>query len=248
MGKGVTIVGWILVGIILTVVSSGCVGGKGISGSGVMKTESREISGINRVSMMGSGQLVITQSQGDHESLRVEAEDNLLLFLRTAMDGDTLVLDVQPGVVFLPTQSIVYRLAVKEIEGLTLAGSGKIDVEKLVGGRLSIVLNGSGEIHLGDLYSTYLTVAIGGSGKCRIDQGITGGGSIEITGSGDLQAGNLAMTSTRIIISGSGSATVWTKENLGVQISGSGSVGYYGNPQLTWTLPRSGQVTKLGDK
>lgn len=246
MGKGVMIVGWILAGIILTVVSSGCVSGKGISGSGVMKTESREISGIKRVSIMGSGQLLITQ--GDRESLRVEAEDNLLTFLHTAMDGNTLVLEVQPGVVFLPTQPIVYRLTVKELEGLTLAGSGKIEVEKLVVGRLSIVLDGSGEIHLGDLYSSQLLVTIGGSGKCGIDQGITAGGSIEITGSGDLQAGNLAITSARIVISGSGSATVWVKYTLNVQISGSGSVGYYGSPQLTWTLPRSGQVTKLGDK
>jgi hypothetical protein len=45
-----------------------------------------------------------------------------------------------------------------------------------------------------------------------------------------------------------GSASVWVKENLAVNLSGVGSVEYYGEPQVTEKKTGLGSLKSLGKK
>jgi len=57
-------------------------------GSGKITTQSRDVSGFDQVSLGGSGELTITQ--GDKDSLTIEAEDNVMRRIETEVKGDTL--------------------------------------------------------------------------------------------------------------------------------------------------------------
>ncbi|HZD61139.1 MAG TPA: hypothetical protein VE439_11905, partial [Anaerolineae bacterium] len=65
----------ILIGLLLffaAIYLSSCAGFGGVTGSGNVTTESREVSGFNEISLSGRGNLII--EQGNEESLRIEAE------------------------------------------------------------------------------------------------------------------------------------------------------------------------------
>ncbi len=72
----------------LLLVSSGC---STVSGSGNVVTETRQVSGFNRIDLAGSGEVTI--QQGDAESLTIEADDNVLPRLTSEVSNSTLKLD-----------------------------------------------------------------------------------------------------------------------------------------------------------
>ena len=85
-------------------------------GSGKVVTETRQVSGFDRVALSGIGNLTITQ--GDKESLKIEAEDNILPRIETTVQNRTLIIryqnnDWQKNVV--PTKPINFYLTVKNI-------------------------------------------------------------------------------------------------------------------------------------
>lgn len=53
-------------------------GGKSVKGSGVIKTETRNVSGFNRISVAIPGKVDVVQ--GNTESVSVESDDNIVPF------------------------------------------------------------------------------------------------------------------------------------------------------------------------
>ena len=97
-----------------------------LRGSGDRITESRPVNGIDRVSLAGSGDVIL--SQGDRESLTVETDDNLMQHIVTKVDGGTLTLGTKPGVNISLTR-LRFTLTVQDLDGLNVSGSGKINVK-----------------------------------------------------------------------------------------------------------------------
>src|SRR5690242_12646963 len=67
-----------------SLLTAGCLSisdGHTVHGSGNVVTEARPVSGFDRVSVSGAGQLKVTQ--GDAESLTIETDDNLLPYIRS---------------------------------------------------------------------------------------------------------------------------------------------------------------------
>src|SRR5512135_3206588 len=127
----------------------GCVSfsGQVIHGSGRVAQESRPVSGIQSIDLQGSGDVILTQ--GDHEALTVEAEDNILPEIETRMDGSRLVLGFKHSAVARSidaTRPIRFLLTVKDVQGIVLAGSGNISTNSLKTTSLDLTISGSGNI------------------------------------------------------------------------------------------------------
>ncbi len=73
--KFLKVIGLLIIGNLLI---TAC-GLRTIQGSGDVITESRDVSGFDSVSLTGIGRVIITQ--GDKESLTIEADDNLLEYI-----------------------------------------------------------------------------------------------------------------------------------------------------------------------
>ncbi|MCH8294698.1 DUF2807 domain-containing protein [Candidatus Poribacteria bacterium] len=226
---------------------SGCngIGGR-IEGSGHVITETRGVSNFDRVSMGGSGELILTQ--GDNESLTVEAEDNIMEYVKTEVEGRTLVLGLDSGGRSISTKrSIRFTLMVKNLVGLDLAGSGRVDAGGIDTDRLDVDVSGSGTMEIDSLAAETLKVSISGSGRVELGTGEVQKQDIEMSGSGRFRADKLRSQEASIEISGSGSAVVWAQESLEVSISGSGDVEYYGRPRITQQVSGSGSIKSLGN-
>ena len=218
-----------------------------ISGSGNVVTQDRSVNGFKSISMASSGQLIITQ--GDQEGLTIEAEDNLMEYIRAEVILGTLTIDfaTERGRVIRPTRPIIYHVFVKDLDRVQVDGSGKIEATDLKTSQLVIEINGSADTQIGNLQADSFTYHMSGSGNGQIS-GQVGEQSIRIDGSGKYQAGDLESQTAQIQIGGSGEATVWAKDQLNVSIGGSGTVNYYGSPQISQNISGSGKLNSLGEK
>lgn len=219
----------------------------GVRGSGNVITETYQVSGFDRITLESFGEVTITQ--GDQESLEIEAEDNILALLDARVENGVLVLGTKPGAnigSINATRPVRFRVGMKDVSGLTISGSGKIASEAIQASSLDIVLSGSGELDLPSITADSVTATTSGSGSSKL-AGKTGDLRITLSGSGSYDAGDLESGTVNVTIPGSGSATVWATDALNVIISGSGSVSYYGSPQMTQDISGSGGVRSLGD-
>ncbi len=217
--------------------------GQRIHGSGEVISENREVHGFNAVNFSGSGDLSI--QQGNIESLTIEADDNLLPFIRSDVENGKLVIGFRRGISIWNSSRIRYTLMVKELNELDLSGSGKTHAGPLRSQDFKVVLSGSGEIRMDNLDAATLRAHISGSGKMEIPGKISRE-EIDISGSGRFYAPDLESQSADVSVSGSGDCTLRVFQNLSAHISGSGSVAYYGNPSVTRRISGSGHIRSLG--
>lgn len=242
---------WILPGILLlTAACSITFNGPSFSansvrGSGNVKTETRSVSNFDEVDLTGSGDLTI--QLGDQESLKIEAEDNLLPVLTSDVVGRRLDLGVKRGTSISPTRPIRYTLTVKSLKAVSLLGSGSITGSGFDTDSFSVSVLGSGDVNLDKVNFKTLDVRIAGSGNITMN-GTANSQTVNIPGSAEYRAGNLQSQSGNVTISGSGNATVWTSDTLDIRITGSGTVEYYGSPKVSQKITGSGNIRSLGNK
>lgn len=217
------------------------------TGSGKLVNESRMVTGFHAVELMCTGTLDI--AQGDKEELVVEAEDNILPLLETRVKADgTLLITFKDHEEVRLTKSLSFKLSVKALDQIVLAGSGEIHVGgKLSAGNETIRLPGSGSITVDSLETGGLTVSLEGSGAIKVNGGAPTQ-NVRIAGSGEYEASAFKTDTAKISVNGSGNCKVWTEKSLEVNIGGSGEVEYYGHPELKQRVAGSGEVRALGVK
>lgn len=201
------------------VLSCACAGCSVTVGSGAVRSETRQVAGFSVVRLAGQGDVRIVR--GSSESLKVSAQENLLPQLTSDVSDGTLTLGTKDGATITTSEPITYDVAVKDLQGLELSGSGTITAA--------------------GLSATDLRLEISGSGSVTVD-GAADHQDVEVSGSGDYSAGSLASKDATVTLSGSGSADLAVSSTLDVTISGSGSVTYAGDPKVTQSVTGSGSV------
>jgi hypothetical protein len=213
----------VLLVVMLASVSCSSPGSVGpVVGSGSVRTEDRPVQGFSRVELDGLGDLTVTQSGS--ESLKVEADDNVLPLVTSEVRGNTLVLGLKPGN-YVRTTRLSFTVTAKQLDG--------------------VKINGSGNARMVDVATPALEVNISGSGNAQ-SAGRADASKIEISGSGKYDGAATASRTATVDISGSGDAVVQVSETLDVKVSGAGNVEYIGNPSVTKDISGAGDVRKRG--
>jgi hypothetical protein len=224
---------------------AGCDSLRTVRGTGDMANEVREVSDFSAVHLAGVGTLIV--DFGEKEDLRIEAEDNLLPYLESEVEGDTLILGAREGVNVLPTQAIFYYLTVSDLEEIGVSGLGNVDTPRLEGRDVTINVSGGGDIDVEEVQADSLDVFISGLGDIKIGGGEAAVQDVEISGGGNYNARELVGDDVSVSISGLGSADVWAREKLDVEISGGGTVNYAGRPHVTQNISGLGEVSATGE-
>lgn len=219
-----------------------------VRGNGVVVTEERAVSGVTGVELATLGDLTIVL--GEAESLQIEAEENLLPYLETVVQGSELVIRSRSDVLLNPTEPVRYRLTVKGLDALTTSSLGNITAPALQGqaAQFSITVSSNGSIRLAGLEAERLNIQINSSGNVEIGGGQVNDQDVRLNSSGNYLAGDLRSQTARVSISSSGSATIWVTEGLGATLSSSGNLSYYGSPNVTSDTTSSGRMIALGEK
>lgn len=191
-----------------------------IKGSGSITTENRSVESFNGAHVMGSGQIYITQ--GATQSVKVEADNNIIEHVKTKVRGGTLHIGMEDG--SYSNYTLKVYLTMPDVRLLEVSGSGDINVQSALDVKeLSSIIHGSGNIAI---------------------KGKTGEHKVEIYGSGDVDAADFEAEQASVTIAGSGDCKLHAVKNLSVKIAGSGDVRYKGSPLVNQTIRGSGNVKK----
>jgi hypothetical protein len=221
--------------------------GPGERGSGNVITETREVSGFHAIEIEYPATVFVRQ--GNQESLKIEAEDNLLPNLKTEVRNGTLEIFYrrENDTHVNPTKTVRITIVVNDLDEVDFNSAGELTIEELKSENLDVSLSGAGNLELKDVQLDGLGVNLSGAGSMSAS-GVADNLNLNISGFGDFKGADLHGQIARVNISGAGSATVWADEELTAGISGAGSIDYYGSPSVTRHISGVGNIHHAGDK
>jgi hypothetical protein len=216
-----------------------------VRGSGNVVEESREVSDISGVNLATIGDLTI--AVGDTESLRIEAEDNLMEYFETSVRNGKLRIETQDNVRLETTKPVHYYLTVTGLDTIEITSAGNIEAPDLVAGEFSITISSAGDLKMGDLNADTLEVDIGSTGNLDIAGGEVKSQDITIGSTGNYTAQDLASDEAEVRLRSTGSATIWVRDQLQANLSSSGDLRYRGDPTVDATTSSTGEVIQIGE-
>ena len=225
-----------------------------VRGSGDVVVEDRRVSGFDKILIEGAGKIILTQ--GSSETLSVETDNNIMEYIKTEVNGDTLEIGFEDNVVFSsgrgrialdPTDGFIFRISVIDLQAITVSGAADIEAGKLKSDQLDITFSGAGQVSVDDLNVDHLSVLVSGAGDVDMTGKVVSQ-TVRLSGLGRYRAFDLESQKADVIISGAGGADVWVADYLDVTISGAGDVKYYGDPSVTPEISGIGRIQGLGEK
>lgn len=198
-------------------VLSGCI--HGVRGSGVRKTEKRDLPAFNSIETSGAFEVEVNCQKP--ASLEIETDDNLLPLVQTEVRGSVLHVSTTKG--YNSSGGIVLRITVPDLESVKSTGAGKFRVSDVNNDSFEVQSTGAAQV-----------VATGQSKSVKIRS----------TGAGKIDAHSLRAETAEVDVTGAASVDVYATDQLDVTVSGAGRVTYSGNPKVNKRISGAGQVTK----
>jgi len=202
-------------GIVLLVVAIWLFGGcdekflnntEQIVGSGTLTTRTVSTPEFSGIVLTGIGEVYVTQDSV--QSVRIEADDNIIDRLQLDVHSGKLNVGIQQGSYSHVTIKIY--ISMKSVESLELTGAGNFaTVGPIDAATLSCTISGAGNMTL----------------TGRAVQEI-----VALQGAGSIHGFDLESARCSVMLSGTGSAEVNVTQHLDATVSGVGSVIYAGNP------------------
>jgi hypothetical protein len=218
--------------------------GEKIKGNGTLLTEKRTTAEYDEIKLQGFFDVDLVS--GKEGEITVQAEGNLLPFIKVEVEGNALRIYEEKGKNLQPSRGkkIMITIPFDKISAVSLSGSGDVKTKNIIkADHFVAVLSGSGDINL-EIEAKDLEAKISGSGDINL-KGNSDNFSAKISGSGDIIADEIEAKNAEVGISGSGDVKVFCTENLKVRVSGSGDVFYKGNPKSKDTkISGSGEIKK----
>jgi hypothetical protein len=219
--------------------------GERIKGSGNVVTETRPVSGFNQIELSTIGDAEVVQ--GDTESLTVEADDNVLPYIITEVQGNRLKIYVKSGIILSGAHSIHYKISVKDLVAMDVSGAATVKVGTLNTSRMSFNVSGAGNLFFDNLQAGSMSGELSG-GSTLTAAGKVEDLKLEVSGAGSFKGQDLECKTAKVEASGGATATVWVTEDLDVNASGGATVAYYGSPSVSKDTSGGARLVPHGNK
>ena len=234
---------------------SSCTQAQIIVGSGNIVTKGVEVGLFNSLKLQGSPDVIYRQTVGK-PSVELYGSDNIVNLLEVRAENGVLLIKFKDNVNIRNRGKLEVRVSGPSLEQLTVQGSGDVLLANGIKSNkgLTISIQGSGDIRGKGIKSPLLSLSVRGSGDIDLndvntrqtDVKIAGSGDITlsgkcqvvdlgISGSGDINAAGLLAQKVLVKVSGSGDVSCYATDYLAGSVSGSGDVGYKGNPKINFS-------------
>jgi len=218
---------WLLLALPAIMTSCHNILGKRVRGNGNIKTEDRSVSDFKNVNVSGAAKVLV--SQGDHPSVKIEGDENLLPYIEVNQEGDRIIVRDRPGFRLVPTSDLRIYVTTKVYNDIEASGACDIIGQTKISNPedLKMHVSGAGDIKM-EVDAPRLMAEVSGSGSIDL-KGQTKDVDLDLTGAGHAHCYDLMAENTKVDISGAGSAEVFASVKLDATVSGAGSVSYKGN-------------------
>lgn len=235
---------WISIIVLTVIIGIGCrFAGKQVKGNEQVTTENRQVGGFTGVSSYGSFDVYV--SVGTPAAVKIEAESNLLPYIETYIDGNTLKIDTRDEVWLRPRRTIKVYITAPRFRTIHSNGSGDIIGQTPISdsSKLDLRVAGNGHVNL-DVDAPEVVADLTGNGGIQL-KGQSKYFDCSLTGNGNLKAFDLMAEETRVKILGNGDAEVYASVKLDVTVGGNGNVHYKGNAQPSTHITGNGSITQV---
>ena len=193
-----------------------------IHGSGKIVSQTREVEECSGLTVKNIGDIYLTQD--NTQSIRIEADDNLIDQVISTKENNSLLIGLEDG----NYSNVTLRayISLKTIERITINGAGKVTTQNSLScDNLYAVINGAGD------------VTIRGTGNYMY---------CFINGAGNIMAKDFSIRNCEAMVNGAGNITLTVTEGLDATVNGAGNIFYYGNPtSVTTSISGVGQIVGL---
>ncbi len=179
--------------------------GSSVKGSGVSASEARSADDFQGVDGGGVFQVEITA--GKEFKVEVDADDNLLQYIRTEVDGDVLTISTTESLNSRKPMRVL--ISDKNINTVRASGASQVSLTGVKNQALEIDTSGASKINLvGE------TVAL----------------TIDVSGASKIDAEGLKAETASVHASGASNVSVFVTNRLVSEASGASKIAYSGNP------------------
>jgi len=214
-------------GLMLTV-SSGCTyASQGVKGDGNVVKQERSVSPFNSIEVGGAFKVFLTQ--GDKESLVVEADENLLDIIETEVHGNTLEIKTTKDIRDSKVMNIYVTFS--DLKSLDISGACNLKSEnKLKLGDLEMECSGASDIML-KLTAGHMSLECSGASQMEL-YGMAESMDIDVSGASHFDASDFEVKVCNADVSGASHGKVFVTGELSADVSGAGSLKYKGDAVL----------------
>jgi len=225
--------------LLLIFISAGC--NVCVHGEGDNANEERLVSDFKAVHLKCSAEIVLMEhTPGEPMKVVVQAQPNLIPLITSQVKGETLEIDIEGCI--SNSNAITVQVFGSGLTSVENSGSGNISgSNKMSTDQFAITLDGSGNIHL-ELQTNEVEIDQNGSGSIHVS-GITNYIDIDNASSGSCDALSLIANEAQVNLSGSGAVSVFANKEMNLELRGSGSITYGGQPEkLNTQKDGSGEI------
>lgn len=232
----------ILIAILsVSLLSSSCKRFRRVHGSGTSATEKRTVIDFTKVDISGSFKVTLVQDSSS--VITVTADDNLLKYIKTSIDGGELRIYTTKN---LDSQTeMTVTIGVKKLEEVSASGGVEIlSKGRINTGNFRFDLSGSTNVNM-DLSAADVRTECSGSTELKL-KGQAASHNVELSGSGDIEALDFVVGKYNIETSGASKCRINVLKELSVNTSGASEIEYRGNPSnVSNEKSGSSSITKI---
>jgi hypothetical protein len=210
-----------------------------------VKPEQKNTSGEKFSKLSIAVKSTVYVEQGSDYKVDIQADESDLEKIVLDYKSDELTIKCKPGSKI--SEPVTIYIVTPTLNEISIAGSSDLFMEKTFEtNEMGLSIAGSGNMDLKDLKTDKVTASIAGSGNLILAGGKSGSAeSFSIAGSGKIDALGFNASAADVEIAGSGDCRVNASEELNVSIAGSGDVYYKGKPKVNSESAGSGKVSSL---
>jgi hypothetical protein len=211
-----------------------------VFGNGKVETEARPAASFNRLKVSSGIDVFITQ--GDEESIKVIADENLLEYIKTEITDNTL--EIYTEAIILKAESKEVHLVFKQLGEIDISSAGDVDgTNRIKADDLNLDLSSAGDLVI-DVEATRINCNISSAGDARLS-GTVDELEADLSSAGDLYAWDLVARKAHVNVSSAGNARIYATEDADLSSSSAGNIYYKGDPKTINTNKSSaGSIIK----
>lgn len=218
--------------------------GERISGSGHIISKEQSVGSFNGVDVGGAMEVHVKQDAT--QSVKIEADDNLVQYIEVYTEGSTLKIHPRNGYNLDPSREIIVYVSAPAFKGIGVSGASKIIGDNAISGNDGLTLDASG--------ASKIMIELSGG---NVGGDVSGASSINLKGSvskvdfqasgaSHINAYELVADDAVADVSGASSMEITANKTLKAEASGASHVRYKGSANVNSNTSGASSVNKEG--
>lgn len=198
-----------------------------VYGNGNVVTEERQTDSFDRLKVSSGIDVFITQ--GDVESIKVIADENLIEYIRTEIFDNTL--NITTKAIIRKAESKEVHLVYKNLTEIDISSAGDVEGKnRMKTDELDLDLSSAGDLLL-DVEAISIDCNISSAGNAKLS-GTVDVLDADLSSAGDLYAWDLVARKAHVNASSAGNARICATEEVDLNASSAGDIYYRGDPKI----------------